>query len=88
MNLFAAGARIGWDSGWKSAIGVAASAHLAAATPVCPFIEFLPAELSESPLRSELALDEFKVVDGAIRLLDRAGLGIALNRDALERFSA
>ena len=37
---------------WKSAIGIAASAHLAAATGVCPYIEYLPAELSESPLRA------------------------------------
>ncbi len=73
---------------WKSAIGIAASAHLAAATTVCPFIEFLPVELSESPLRNELVLDELKVVDGTIRLPDKAGLGIELNRDALARYSA
>lgn len=72
---------------WKSAIGIAASAHLAAATTVCPFIEFLPAELSESPLRSELVLDELQVIDGVIQLPEKPGLGIELNRDTLERFS-
>jgi L-alanine-DL-glutamate epimerase-like enolase superfamily enzyme len=72
---------------WKSAIGIAASAHLAAATPVCPFIEFLPAELSESPLRRELVTEEFEVKGGVLRLPDRPGLGIELNRDALRRFA-
>ena len=32
---------------WKTGIGIAASAHLAAVTPHCPYIEFLPAR----PLR-------------------------------------
>jgi L-alanine-DL-glutamate epimerase-like enolase superfamily enzyme len=73
---------------WKSAIGITASAHLAATTSVCPFIEFLPAELAESPLRRELVVDEPCVIDGAIRLTDKPGLGIELNRDALARFAA
>ncbi len=30
---------------WKTGIGIAASAHLAAVTPHCPYIEFLPARL-------------------------------------------
>jgi L-alanine-DL-glutamate epimerase-like enolase superfamily enzyme len=72
---------------WKSAVGIAASAHLAAATTVCPYIEFLPLELSESPLRRELVLDELAVIDGTIRLPGKPGLGIELNRDALARFS-
>jgi L-alanine-DL-glutamate epimerase-like enolase superfamily enzyme len=72
---------------WKSAIGIAASAHLAAATTVCPYIEFLPASLSESPLRRELVLEELPIVDGTIRLPNKPGLGVELNREALERFS-
>ena len=71
---------------WKSMIGIAASAHLAAATTVCPFVEFLPAELSESPLRRELVREEFSLVDGTIQLSDKPGLGIELNREALARF--
>ncbi|MGD9722860.1 MAG: mandelate racemase/muconate lactonizing enzyme family protein [Pirellulales bacterium] len=73
---------------WKSMIGITASAHLAAATDVCPYVEFLPAELAESPLRRELVREEFSLVDGAIRLSDRAGLGCDLNREALARFAA
>jgi L-alanine-DL-glutamate epimerase-like enolase superfamily enzyme len=71
---------------WKSMIGIAASAHLVATTTACPFLEFLPAELSESPLRRELVREEFSLTDGAIHLSDRPGLGIELNRDALARF--
>jgi L-alanine-DL-glutamate epimerase-like enolase superfamily enzyme len=72
---------------WKSAVGISASAHLAAATSVCPYIEFLPAELSESPLRRELVAGELPVVDGLLRLSEKPGLGIELNRDALARFA-
>ena len=72
---------------WKSAIGIAASAHLAASTSVCPFVEYLPPELSESPLRRELVLSELPVVEGTIRLSDSPGLGIELNREAVARFA-
>jgi L-alanine-DL-glutamate epimerase-like enolase superfamily enzyme len=71
---------------WKTGIGIAASAHLAAATACCPYIEFLPAALSESVLRRELVADELRMVDGRIPLPTRPGLGIELNRDALERY--
>lgn len=73
---------------WKSGIGIAASAHLAAATACCPYIEFLPAELSESALRQELVADELRLVDGVIPLPQRPGLGIELNLDALSKFRA
>src|SRR4051794_11003201 len=43
---------------WETGIGIAASAHLCAATADCPYIKFLPASLSESRLRWELVLDE------------------------------
>jgi L-rhamnonate dehydratase len=72
---------------WKSGIGIAASAHFAAATSCCPFIEFLPAELSESNLRAELVTDELRLCDGALALPTRPGLGLDLNWDAVDRFS-
>lgn len=71
---------------WKTGIGIAASAHFAAATATCPFIEFLPAELSNSPLRQMLTQDEIALRDGVIPVPQRPGLGVALNRDALQRF--
>ncbi|HZZ43955.1 MAG TPA: mandelate racemase/muconate lactonizing enzyme family protein [Tepidisphaeraceae bacterium] len=73
---------------WKSGIGIAASAHLCAATAVCPFIEFLPAELSESVLRGELVAQELTMEDGKIALPQKPGLGIELNMDAVRRYTA
>ncbi|MGD9648492.1 MAG: mandelate racemase/muconate lactonizing enzyme family protein [Pirellulales bacterium] len=73
---------------WKTGIGIAATAHLAAVTPHCPFIEFLPAELCDSALRRELVGDELRIVDGRLPLPRRPGLGFELNRDALRRFAA
>lgn len=71
---------------WKTGIGIAASAHLAAAVPHCPFIEFLPAELCDSALRIELVADSLVMQNGRLRLPDKPGLGIELNVDALEKY--
>lgn len=71
---------------WKSGIGIAASAHLCAATACCPYIEFLPAGLSESALRRELVSDELELRDGLLALPHKSGLGVELNRDALEKY--
>ncbi|PYT34099.1 MAG: mandelate racemase/muconate lactonizing enzyme family protein [Acidobacteria bacterium] len=71
---------------WKTGIGIAASAHLSAATAHCPYIEFLPAELAESALRRELVRDELQMIDGEIPLPQKPGLGIELNQDALKKF--
>ena len=73
---------------WKSGIGIAASSHLAAATDCCPYIEFLPAALSESALRRELTIDELEwQADGSLALPAKPGLGVELNRETLERYS-
>jgi len=72
---------------WKSGISIAAAAHLAATTPNCAYIEFLPQELCESALRRELVSDELRMVDGVIPLPQRPGLGIELNRNSLEKFA-
>lgn len=73
---------------WKTGISIAAAAHLAAVTENCDYIEFLPAELSESSLRRDLTSDELRMVDGVIPLPREPGLGIKLNRDALERYAS
>lgn len=72
---------------WKSGIGIAASVHLAAATATCPFVEFLPANLSESDLRRDLLMSDLELVDGGIQLPEQPGLGIEIDRDALSRFA-
>lgn len=71
---------------WKTGISIAAAAHLAATTPNCPFIEFLPDQLCQSSLRQELVLNDIKMVDGQISLSNRPGLGVDINREALMRF--
>jgi L-alanine-DL-glutamate epimerase-like enolase superfamily enzyme len=73
---------------WKTGISVAVAAHLAMATPHMPFFEFLPAELCESRLRKELTRDELVFEGGTLAPPQRAGLGIDLDRDALEHFAA
>ena len=72
---------------WKTGISVAAAAHMAAVTPHCAFIEYLPPELCSSSLRRQLVADGPTMVDGQIVMPDRPGLGIELDRDALERFA-
>jgi L-alanine-DL-glutamate epimerase-like enolase superfamily enzyme len=71
---------------WKTGIGIAASAHLAAITPHCPYIEFLPANLCDSLLRKELVADELTIVDGKIPLPRKPGLGIEVDMKALRKF--
>jgi L-alanine-DL-glutamate epimerase-like enolase superfamily enzyme len=74
--------------GWKTGITIAATAHLAAVTPHMPFFEFVPREVAESALRRELVRDELELVDGRLALPRKPGLGIDLDRDALDRFAA
>ena len=56
----------------------------AAVGAVCPYLEFLPAPLAESALRRELVIDEIQLENGRLALGTKPGLGIELNRDALE----
>jgi L-alanine-DL-glutamate epimerase-like enolase superfamily enzyme len=73
--------------GWKTGITIAATAQLAAVTPHLPFFEFVPQEVAESALRRELVADELQLVDGKLALPSAPGLGVELNREALERFA-
>ncbi|MGA7411755.1 MAG: mandelate racemase/muconate lactonizing enzyme family protein [Bryobacteraceae bacterium] len=72
---------------WKTGIGVAASAHLAATSPNCRFIEFLPPSVAESALRRELVAEELHIEDGRLALPSRPGLGIELNQVAMDSFA-
>eukprot|EP00942_MAST-04A_sp_MAST-4A-sp1_P007499 g7499.t1 len=73
---------------WNTGIGIAATAHLAAAT-TCKFIEFLPLGLSHSPIRRNLTFDEELVLEkGFLKVPMRPGLGINLNMDALRKLEA
>jgi L-alanine-DL-glutamate epimerase-like enolase superfamily enzyme len=71
---------------WKSAIGIAASLHLAIVAGNCPLIEFLPKELADSRLRKDLTEEDFALVDGVIPAPSEPGLGVSLNEDAVQKF--
>ena len=68
-------------------IGAAATAHFAAATPNCRYIEFLPPFVAESALRRELVQEELQIDDGKLDLPRRPGLGVELNPAAVRRFA-
>jgi L-alanine-DL-glutamate epimerase-like enolase superfamily enzyme len=71
---------------WKTGISVAVAAQLATVVPEMPFFEFLPAELCESRLRKELVSEALSFQDGRLALPTGKGLGLELNRAALEEF--
>jgi L-alanine-DL-glutamate epimerase-like enolase superfamily enzyme len=72
---------------WKTGISIAAAVHLAAVTPHCDYVEFLPSELSESGLRKDLTSDELHMEDGVIPLPTRPGLGVEVDREALTAYA-
>jgi len=73
---------------WKTGIGVAATAQVAAVAPNCRFIEFQPSPVAYSRLRRELVEEELKVADGKITLPQRPGLGVKLRPAAMAEFRA
>jgi L-alanine-DL-glutamate epimerase-like enolase superfamily enzyme len=73
---------------WKTGISIAAAVHLAAVTPACDYVEFLPSDLSQSGLRRDLTSEELEMVDGVIPLPQSPGLGVELDREALERYAS
>lgn len=71
---------------WNTGISVAAATHLAAVTSECPFIEYLPPDLTESALRRDLVTSDAPLADGRLPVPMRPGLGVEIDWDALERF--
>ena len=63
---------------WSTQILGAASVHLAAYSPITPFIEFAAAEVFESPLRRELQELGFPVRNGEIAFPNSPGIGYHL----------
>ena len=68
-------------------VPLVATAHFAAATSNCRYIEFLPPFVAESALRRELVQEELQIVDGKLDLPRRPGLGVELNPVAVRRFA-
>ena len=71
---------------WSTQILGAATVHLAAYSPITPFIEFAPAEVYSSPLRRELQNAGFPVRQGRITLPDQPGIGYTLPKDVIKSF--
>jgi D-galactarolactone cycloisomerase len=75
--------------GYASAVGTAAAVHLASALPHQPSdvaSRLLPFEFAPDPFNriSDLLVDPFEITGGVLKVpLDRPGLGIDINRDAL-----
>ncbi|MDA0337611.1 MAG: mandelate racemase/muconate lactonizing enzyme family protein [bacterium] len=71
---------------WSTHVLGAATVHLAAWSPITPFIESAPSQVYGSPLRKALQGIGLPVVDGAIALPTAAGIGIDLPLDLIEEF--
>ena len=73
---------------WKTGVSTAATAHFAAVTPHCKFIEYLPQDLCIETLRKELTTGGVVMEDGVMTGFDDApGYGINLNWDAVRAFA-
>ena len=73
---------------WKTGVSATATAHFAAVTPHCSFIEYLPQELCIETLRKELTTGGVSMRDGVIAGLDDApGYGLTLNWDAVRAYA-
>lgn len=78
---------------WGSAIGLSAALQLIAVLPHTPtrtnprepWLEF---DRSEHPFRQAVVRNPIEHVDGVVAIPDGPGLGIDVNREALERFKA
>lgn len=70
--------------GWNTAVGLAADLHVTAAVPVATYVEFL----TPSPYIDRLVTAPFQPdAEGYLRIpVDRPGLGVELDRDALKEF--
>lgn len=85
--------RIGWDSAerhrlcvnhsYKTGVNIAASLHFVAALPNTHYFEYC---VEQGPLRQGLTKQEFKVVDGEVKVPEDPGLGVDLNEDVIERY--
>ena len=68
---------------WSDAVTVVANAHVVAAFPHGITVEI---DRTGNPFIDELLEEPLAVRDGLLRLSDRPGLGLSLNRAVLERY--
>lgn len=72
-----------YPHGYSTELVVAANLQIVAAIRNAPLLEYC---VEDSPLRWELAEESFPVEDGRVTIPDRPGLGVTLDRDAVERY--
>lgn len=70
---------------WKTGLTVAATRHLGAAAPACPFTEFFARGFFPSYLRTNLAGPEPELMDGRWPLPAGPGLGVVIDESVVER---
>jgi D-galactarolactone cycloisomerase len=76
---------------WGSAVAIAAAVHFAASLPVWPHSDRVPYpmlveyDVSENPLRDELAINPVRLGGGGLVVPSGPGLGIELDRAVIER---
>jgi D-galactarolactone cycloisomerase len=77
---------------WGGAVGLATACHFLAALPATPHTEHPPHpsmleyDMSDNELRTKLLKTSLRLEDGHILLPEGPGLGIELDRDAIERY--
>jgi D-galactarolactone cycloisomerase len=77
---------------WGTGVGLAAAVHLVAALPDYPHTDHIPAptlveyDVGDNPLRDQVLTRPLRPVNGRIAVPEAPGLGIDLDRDALQRF--
>ena len=69
--------------GWNTAVGLAADLQLAAAMPVARYVEYLtPCDYIDDLTTAPFELD----AEGYLKIPDRPGLGIELDREKLKKY--
>ncbi len=71
---------------WSTQILGTANAHLAAHSPITPYVEFAPAEIYASPLRRDLQALGLPVADGVMTLPSQPGIGYDLPDELIARY--
>lgn len=74
-----------YPHGFSTDIVIAASLHLVTANENAPYLEYC---IDGGELRWDLVNEDFPVEDGRVRVPDRPGLGVTLNRDVLEKYDS
>ena len=60
---------------------------LATFSPITPYVEYAPAQIYKSPLRSEIQRLSTPVVNGKIDIPNKPGIGIEIPKDLMNSFN-